>query len=220
MQINAGPAFWETQKGPTVNTDYVEIESLPHDKEIPRYTQKYLPFFSHASEARVNYLLPALKEDAKIAKSYLIRMLTSTILAMIDLLLNSALVVIGAMLLAPLKTPIVSFAMGLSRGDDFLLKHSAVKIIIGILIGLISSILLTNVVAYFKLTREIASRINPTILDLGVAIVSGFAAAYSKSFKEIYQSLAGVAVAVALVPPLAVSGTGISHGEYYIYSND
>ena len=217
LKINAGRTFWETKKSKYVETDYVETASLPDEKEIPRYTRKNIPFFSHASESRVNYLFPALKEDARTTKSYVILMFASTILATIGLLLNSASVVIGAMLLAPLMTPIVSFSMGLLRGDEFLLRHSALKIMIGTIIGLLSSITLTYLVPYFKLTNEIVARINPTILDLGVAIVSGFAAAYSKSFKEIYQSLAGVAVAVALVPPLAVSGIGICHGEYYIF---
>ncbi len=58
---------------------------------------------------------------------------------------------------------------------------------------------------------------NPTLLDLGVAIISGIAAAYSKSFKEIIQSLAGVAIAVALVPPLTVAGIGIGRWDFYIF---
>ena len=217
VQINAGPLFWETKKGETITTDYVDTESLPNEKEIPRYTQKFIPFFSYASESRFNYLFDALKEDAQTTNSYVILMVLSTILATIGLLLNSSSVVIGAMLLAPLMTPIVSFSMGLLRGDNFLLKHSSFKIGLGILIGLLSSIALTYVVPYFKLTSEISGRINPTILDLGVAISAGIGAAYTKSSKKIYQSLAGVAVAVALVPPLAVAGIGICHMEFYIF---
>ena len=100
--VNAGHAFWETKKGADVDADYIETDSLPDEKEIPRYTQKYIPFFSYASESRVNDLFPALKEDARTTKSYIILMVASTILATIGLLLNSASVVIGAMLLAPL----------------------------------------------------------------------------------------------------------------------
>ena len=218
LNINAGKLFWKknenTAAGPP---EIVEIKGLPDQKEIPRYTQKHIPFFSHASESRFKDLFQVLREDARISQSYIILMVISTILATTGLLLNSASVVIGAMLLAPLMTPIVSFSMGLLRGDNHLLKHSALKLVLGIIIGLLSSMALTYIVPYFKLTGEINARINPTILDLGVAVISGIAAAYTKSFKEIYQSLAGVAVAVALVPPLAVSGIGICHGEYYIF---
>jgi uncharacterized membrane protein len=62
------------------------------------------------------------------------------------------------------------------------------------------------------------ARLHPTLLDLGVAIISGIAAAYSKSFKEILQSLAGVAIAVALVPPLSVAGIGIGRWDFHFFS--
>jgi len=60
-------------------------------------------------------------------------------------------------------------------------------------------------------------RLNPTLLDLAVAIISGIAAACSKSFKEIIQSLAGVAIAVALVPPLTVAGIGIGRMDFHFF---
>jgi uncharacterized membrane protein len=68
-----------------------------------------------------------------------------------------------------------------------------------------------------KLTSEMAGRLSPTILDLFVAIVSGAAAAYAKSNEKIVGSLAGVAIAVALVPPLAVSGVGLGWGEWHMF---
>jgi uncharacterized membrane protein len=61
------------------------------------------------------------------------------------------------------------------------------------------------------------ARLNPTLLDLAVAIISGIAAACSKSFKEIIQSLAGVAIAVALVPPLTVAGIGIGRLDFHFF---
>jgi len=66
-------------------------------------------------------------------------------------------------------------------------------------------------------TEEMLARLNPTLLDLAVAIISGIAAACSKSFREIIQSLAGVAIAVALVPPLAVAGIGIGHMDFHFF---
>jgi uncharacterized membrane protein len=61
------------------------------------------------------------------------------------------------------------------------------------------------------------ARVNPTLLDLGIAILSGIAAAYTKSFKEISQNLAGVAIAVALVPPLAVAGIGLGYSDFNMF---
>jgi uncharacterized membrane protein len=61
------------------------------------------------------------------------------------------------------------------------------------------------------------SRLNPSLLDLGVAIIAGIAGAYTKSHREILQSLAGVSIAVALVPPLAVAGIGLGMGNFTIF---
>jgi uncharacterized hydrophobic protein (TIGR00271 family) len=145
-------------------------------------------------------------------------MVLSTLLASIGLFANSAAVIIGAMLLAPLMTPIVSFAMGLLRAERDMIEHSFLKILIGVVLALLASSLLGYFSPYAEVTQEMRSRINPTLLDLGVAIVSGIAAAYSKSFKEIAQNLAGVAIAVALVPPLATAGIGLGHGDIAMFS--
>jgi uncharacterized hydrophobic protein (TIGR00271 family) len=121
------------------------------------------------------------------------------------------------MLLAPLMAPIVSLAMGLLRGDETMIKNSLVKILVGIIIALSASTIITLLFPHKPVTGEMQARLNPTLLDLAVAIISGIAAAYSTSFKEIIQSLAGVAIAVALVPPLTVAGTGIGWGDFHFF---
>jgi len=68
---------------------------------------------------------------------------------------------------------------------------------------------MTQLLSYKPVTGEMEARLSPTVLDLIVAITAGAAGAYTKSYREILQSLAGVAIAVALVPPLAVAGIGI-----------
>jgi len=70
-----------------------------------------------------------------------------------------------------------------------------------------------------RLTSEMAGRLSPTILDLFVAIVSGAAAAYAKSNEKILGSLAGVAIAVALVPPIAVAGIGLGWADWHMFSS-
>ncbi|ORU94895.1 MAG: hypothetical protein A6F70_10200 [Cycloclasticus sp. symbiont of Bathymodiolus heckerae] len=77
------------------------------------------------------------------------------------------------------------------------------------MLALLASALITQLFPYKMMTDEMSARLSPSLLDLAVAIVSGVAGAYSKSYREIIQSLAGVAIAVALVPPLAVAGIGI-----------
>ena len=72
---------------------------------------------------------------------------------------------------------------------------------------------------YDPITPEMQARLNPSLLDLAVAIIAGIAGAYTKSFKEILQSLAGVAIAVALVPPLAVAGIGLGRMDMFIFGS-
>ena len=172
-----------------------------------------MPFFSYASEKRFRDLFISLRDDAKTDSTYVILMVLSTMLATIGLYQNSTAVVIGAMILAPLMAPIVSLSMGLLRRDDALLKNSIWKIAIGITLALLASVIITQLFPHKPITSEMDARLSPTLLDLAVAIVSGVAGAYSMSYKEIMQSLAGVAIAVALVPPLAVAGIGLGRGD-------
>lgn len=218
IRINAGSWLEQENNTGDKQKEIIDIANLPDEKERIKVTEKNIPFFSYASEERFRHLFTALREDASINGIYVIMMVLSTMLATIGLYLDSAAVIIGAMLLAPLMAPIVSAAMGLLRQDSDMLNQSTVKIFIGVLIALLASTLMSIVFSYKPLTDEMQNRLNPTILDLAVAIVSGIAAAYSKSFKEILQSLAGVAIAVALVPPLSVAGIGIGRGDFHFFS--
>jgi uncharacterized hydrophobic protein (TIGR00271 family) len=218
VHVNVGKNVRVESISTNASKEKIDINNLPRENELLKAKkQKRIPFFSYASDERFHDLFPALREDARLNSIYLVLMVLSTMLAAIGLYLNSASVIIGAMLLAPLMTPIVSLSMGILRGNIELFKDSIGKIVLGILIALISSALITFLFPHKPITDEMLARMNPTLLDLGVAIISGIAAAYSKSFKEIIQSLAGVAIAVALVPPLTVAGIGIGRLDFYIF---
>ncbi|NOR79371.1 MAG: TIGR00341 family protein [Methyloprofundus sp.] len=213
VRVNVGEWLAKDNKNAQISKESVKIAYLPNDKELEQVSRQNIPFFSHASEQRFRELFISLREDAQVSSIYITLMILSTMLATIGLFQGSTAVVIGAMLLAPLMAPIVSLAMGLLRGNIELLKNSVTKIITGIALALLASVLITQLFPHKMLTSEMLSRTNPSLLDLAVAIVSGIAGAYSKSYKEIIQSLAGVAIAVALVPPLAVAGIGIGRGN-------
>jgi len=187
----------------------IQVGGLPAGKEVIKARNRKVPFFTYASEERFKDLFTALRDDARISVTFVVLILLSTILATTGLYLNSASVIIGAMVLAPLMAPIVSLAMGLLRQDDFLMKRSIGTIALGIFLALMTAAVMTLFFTYKPVTGEMEARLSPTVLDLIVAITAGAAGAYTKSYKEILQSLAGVAIAVALVPPLAVAGIGI-----------
>ena len=218
VRVNVGPAIRAEASSGKLAEEQVEIDNLPRGKELKKaWKREKIPFFSYASEERFHDLFSALREDSRINGLYLVLMVLSTMLAAAGLYLDSASVIIGAMLLAPLMAPIISLAMGLLRGDEPMIEKSLVKIMAGIAIALIASSIITLLFPHKPVTGEMQARLNPSLLDLAVAIISGIAAAYSKSFKEIIQSLAGVAIAVALVPPLAVAGTGIGRGDFHFF---
>ena len=195
------------------------VASLPAGKELEKAYNKRLPFFTYASEDRFKDLFTALREDARFDSTYVVLMVLSTMLATVGLYLNSASVIIGAMLLAPLMAPIISLSMSMLRYDRKLFKRSLKKVVIGIAVSLLVAVVLTVISPYQPVTGEMQARLNPSILDLFVAIVAGIAGAYTKSFKEILQSLAGVAIAVALVPPLAVAGIGLGRFDISFFSS-
>ncbi len=218
VRINVGEKLRESVKSSKKASERIEVQNLPADKELNKATNKRIPFFSYASEERFRDLFISLRKDAEIHSSYLMLMVLSTMLAAIGLYQSSAAVVIGAMLLAPLMAPIISLAMGLLRQDTKLSRTSILTIAVGVLIALTAAMLISLLFPHKPITMEMQARLNPSLLDLGVAIVAGVAGAYTKSNKEILQSLAGVSIAVALVPPLAVAGIGLGMKDFEFFA--
>lgn len=219
VTMNTGDEFSSSLKSGQTVKETLNISNLPTGKEeLNKASKRSIPLFSYASEERFRDLFQALREDAATNSTYLVLMLLSTLLATIGLYQNSAAVVIGAMLLAPLMTPIISLSMGILRQDMKMSRQSTIKIILGVIIALLAAALVTLIFPHKPVTGEMLARLNPTLLDLGVAVVAGIAGAYTKAYKEILQSLAGVAIAVALVPPLAVAGIGIGRLDISFFS--
>lgn len=189
--------------------DNIKIASLPNDELSEVLLKKKLPFFKKASDDDFKELFLNLNASAKFTFIFSTLMILSTLLATTGLFANSAPVIIGAMILAPLMSPITSLSMGVIRANNTLLIQSAKTLFYGVLLALFVSSVFTCIIPLDSLTNEMKGRLNPNLLDLFVAIFSGIAAAYANSKEEIAKSLAGVAIAVALVPPLSVTGIGI-----------
>jgi uncharacterized hydrophobic protein (TIGR00271 family) len=194
--------------------DVIKVNSLPKGELNNILIKDKLPLFKKASDDDFKDLLTALKDNARFSYTYLILMILSTLLATTGLFANSAPVIIGAMILAPLMAPIISLSMGVIRTDKFLLFKSINTLMIGIFMALLFSSIYTLFIPLEQITPEMQGRLHPNLLDLLVAIFSGIAGAYATSKEEVAKSLAGVAIAVALVPPLSVTGIGIGLGNF------
>jgi uncharacterized hydrophobic protein (TIGR00271 family) len=147
------------------------------------------------------------------AFSYYLMLSLSAIIATLGLLSNSSPAIIGAMIIAPLMGPIISLAYSIDIFDWKLARRSILTIITGVLLVVFISYLSTRFIGLRIAGSEILSRTSPTLLDLGIAMAAGAAAAFSYTRKSIINSIAGVAIAVALVPPLAVTGIGLAYGR-------
>ncbi len=218
LALSVGEKFWLKQNQETSDKDSIKIDHLPRDEESVGYLSRSIPFFSHASQEQYARLFANLREESKTSSTFMILLIFATMIATFGLFINSSSIIIGAMLLAPLMQPIVSLSMGVLRQDSALLSGGLKTIFIGVLAVLITAALISFFTPIERLTTEMAGRLSPTILDLFVAIVSGAAAAYAKSNEKILGSLAGVAIAVALVPPLAVAGIGIGWADWHMFS--
>ncbi len=218
IRFNMGKALREDAPTSAVE-ERVEIKHRPEGRILYRADRKgKVPFFPAATEDRYHDLFTSLRQDARLDSIYLVLIVLSTMLATVGLFQNSVAVIIGAMLLAPLMAPIVSMSMGLLRHDTKMLGESLKKIGVGVVLSLLASGLLSLIFPGKAVTAEMQARVNPGLLDLGVALIAGVASAYAKAHKEIMESLAGVAIAVALIPPLAVAGIGLGMGDIYFFS--
>ena len=155
-------------------------------------------------------LLTRLRRGARADRNYYMLIFLSAFIATLGLLQNSAAVIIGAMLVAPLMTPILSLSLGIVLGDVRTLRVAAESAIRGVLAAVGIALLLTIVLPAVEVTPEIVARTRPTLLDLFVALASGAAGAYALGRKEVAAALPGVAIAAALMPPVCTIGTGLA----------
>ncbi len=161
-------------------------------------------------EARLQ-LFERLQVGSTLSLDFLVLISLSTLIAAMGLIQGSTAVVIGAMLVAPLMTPLLGAGMSLVQGNIPMLRTCALSIAIGFLLAFAIGALTGWLTSYhWELTSELEARMKPGPLDLGVAFVSGIAASYCLARPNLSSALAGVAIAAALVPPIATAGIALT----------
>jgi uncharacterized hydrophobic protein (TIGR00271 family) len=154
-----------------------------------------------------------IREGAAGRADFFVMIGLSAVLAGLGLLLNSPAVIIGAMLVAPLMSAVVGIGLGVVEGDVSLLGSAAGATSKGMLLAIVLGLAVGLIVPDAAATSEVMSRTQPSVLDLGVALASGAAAAYALCRKGVSAALVGVAIAAALVPPLSTVGIGLALGQ-------
>lgn len=156
------------------------------------------------------------RTECALSARYLFMTAMSGGIAMLGLLLSSPAVVIGAMLLSPLMDPIMGIGFALAIGDYRWLRESAASLAWGTLmaIGLCAVIVFASPLT--DITSEIAARTRPNLFDLLVAVFSAMAGAYAM-IRGRDGTIVGVAIATALMPPLAVIGFGLATFNWTVF---
>jgi len=154
-----------------------------------------------------------IEDISTISLSFFVMVVLSTTIAAYGLLANSTAVVIGAMLVAPLMGPIFGIGLALAAGDRMLLQKSIVSEILGVLVALLVGFLIGIIPLRLEFGSEIISRTQPTLYDIIIALASGLAGAYALVDERISPALPGVAIATALVPPLATCALCLAAGH-------
>jgi uncharacterized hydrophobic protein (TIGR00271 family) len=142
-----------------------------------------------------------------------VMMVLAATLASLGLLQGSTAVVIGAMLVAPLVGPLLGTALALVQGNIRLARESLLVALLGVGLGFMISLFFGVINPGFEPTLEVEARGRPDLFDLFIAPASGMVAAYAQSRRGLSNTLAGVAIAAALLPPLAVVGIAVMSGE-------
>lgn len=144
---------------------------------------------------------------------YVVMIALSGIIAAFGLLLDSAAVIIGAMLVAPLMQPLQAFAIAVVAGRPRLALRALATTALGSALVLGLAVLSGLAVGVATPTVEMLSRGSPSLLDAAVALAAGAAGAYATARKDIPAALAGVAIAAALVPPIGAAGLAVAAGR-------
>ena len=187
--------------------------------ELPNLVDDWLHRRDMGDEARDGVVEKLVYEGAEFRRRvsrFAALMGFSTAIATLGIQTDSTAVVIGAMLVAPLMTPILATSASLLMGWPARAARSLSLVALGVGIAVVLSFLLANWAPAFvsvDANSQIVSRTSPTLLDLLIAIAAGAAGAYATCRTDVADSLPGVAIAVALVPPLSVVGITLEAGD-------
>ena len=186
-----------------------QSESPSVARKIQNRLSNLLPTLTPSEEAEV---VQVANDMVRPSANFFVLVVLSCLIASLALLQDNVAVVIGAMLIAPLMSPLMGFAVGLIEGRPALMRTGSLTLTRGMLMALALAFVVGFLAPNHTPTNEMLSRGRPSLLDLGIALFSGMAGAYAMARKDIPSALAGTAIAAALMPPLCTMGLALAFG--------
>ncbi len=200
------------------NTNSFENEIRKILKELWIYSKLLLnQIVNLRKDTDIEGTIIGIKKGIVLEGSNLWILICSTIIACIGLDTNSPAVIIGAMLISPLMSPILGIGLSVGINDTDYIKKSLNNFIVAIALSLFVSILYFKLTPFGNFTDEMKVRIAPTILDAFVALFGGLAGIIAGSRTDKTNAIPGVAIATALMPPLCTAGFGIARWRWDIF---
>ncbi len=166
------------------------------------------------SSRKIEQLHRSHMRDAALDEVFIVLSIGASLICTLGLLADSPAVVIGAMVVAPWIMPLRAATFAILLGEVRLLGRSLRTLLVGVSITTLLSFILGWLSPLPQLGSEVLTRTMPNLLDLGIALVAGGLATYAKLRSDAVSSLAGTAIAVALVPPVCVMGLLLSHQRW------
>lgn len=185
---------------------------------LVRFQNRLASVLGCSADQRRSVIVAMLRRGPSESTGYWLQLFVAVGIATMGLVLGSTAVVIGAMLIAPLMGPIVSFGMGLAVGSPFLVLRSGLRILISVAVAVGSSSFITLLLPFHDLNAEIAARTTPTVLDLLTASFCALAGVYAsmRPASDVASTAAGTSIGISLVPPLCASGYGVATTDWNV----
>jgi len=187
-------------------------EQVAGPGRIERALEKLRYYLPSLDRDRRRELAENLEHNGTLSADFIVMLMLSAAIASMGLVQSSAGVVIGAMLVAPLMTPIVAMGLALVQANRQLFRSSLIATVAGIAGALLAASAVGLLTPWDDLSSELVARGAPNLFDLAIALLSGVAAAFALARPGLAGTLVGVAIAVALVPPLATVGICLVRG--------
>lgn len=169
--------------------------------------------------SRINHegVIKDIYQEVEITPGYFLMLSLANLIALTGLLVNSAPVIIGAMLISPLMGPILSTGFAFATGNRTIWRRALRKITVSVALTLAVAAAASYLSPVKEITSEIAARTRPNLFDLLIAIFAGLAGAIAICTKKNYITIVpGVAIATAVIPPLSVAGFGLGTGNFMV----
>lgn len=182
------------------------------------YSRKIYEFITlQNGEEDKSKVLDNVRANVSFKGSNLWILACAIVIASVGLNVNSAAVIIGAMLISPLMGPIVGAGFALGTYNFELLKKSAKNLFVATIVGLVVSAIYFYISPFKETQSELLARTAPNIYDVMIAFFGGIVGAVAITRVEKGNPIPGVAIATALMPPLCTAGYGLAIGNLYYF---